>query len=61
MTKEEMIRDYNYSDSVSYKEVLDTYNSLIKEGKQGDAKRLIGGHGGKIAVILKYNYQIGKF
>ena len=61
MNKEEMIRDYNYSDSVSYKEVLDTYNSLIKEGKQGDAKRLIGEHGGKIAVILKYNYQIGKF
>ena len=56
MTKEEMIRDYNYSDSVSYKEVLDTYNSLIKEGKQGDAKRLIGE-----ATIVKHNYQIGKF
>lgn len=61
MTKEEMIRDFNYSDSVSYKEVLDTYNSLIKEGKQGDAKRLIGEHGGIIATIVKYNFQIGKF
>lgn len=61
MSKEEMIRDYNYSDRVSYKEVLDTYNALIADGKQSDAKRLIGEHGGIIATILKYNYQIGNF
>ena len=60
MTKEEMIRDYNYNENVCYKEVLDTYNALIGEGKQRDAKRLIGEHGGIIAVLLKYNYQIGK-
>ena len=61
MSKEEMIRDYNYNDRVSYKEVLDTYNSLLADGKQSDAKRLIGEHGGKIATIVKHNYQIGKF
>ena len=56
-----MIRDYNYNENVSYKEVLDTYNALIGEGKQSDAKRLIGEHGGIIAVLVKHNYQIGKF
>jgi len=56
-----MIRDYNYSDSISYNEVLETYNALIGEGKQSDAKRLIGEHGGIIATIVKYNYQIGNF
>lgn len=61
MSKEEMIRDYNYSDSVKYKEVLDTYNALIGEGKQSDAKRLIGEHGGIIAVLVKYNFQIGNY
>ena len=61
MSKEEMIRDYNYSDSISYNEVLETYNALIGEGKQSDAKRLIGEHGGIIATIVKYNYQIGNF
>ncbi|GEM_PF-2367713 len=61
MSKEEMIRDYNYNENVSYKEVLDTYNALIGEGKQSDAKRLIGEHGGIIATIVKHNYQIGKF
>lgn len=60
MTKEEIIRDYNYSDSVSYKEVLDIYNALIRDGKQSDAKRLIGEYGGIIQVIIKYNYQIRK-
>ena len=60
MTKEEMTRDYNYNENVCYKEVLDTYNALIGEGKQRDAKRLIGEHGGIIAVLLKYNYQIGR-
>lgn len=61
MSKEEMIRDYNYNENVSYKEVLDTYNDFIGEGKQNDAKRLIGEHGGIIAVLVKHNYQIGKF
>jgi hypothetical protein len=61
MSKEEIIRDYNYSDSVCYKEVLDTYNALIGEDKQSDAKRLIGEHGGIIAVLVKHNYQIGNF
>ena len=59
MTKEMLIRDYNYNDSVSYKEVLDAYNTLIGEGKQSEAKSLMGEHGGKIAVLLKYNYQMG--
>lgn len=61
MNKEEMIRDYNYNENVSYKEILDTYNSLIADGKQSDAKRLIGEHGGIIATIVKYNFQIGNF
>ena len=58
MNKEEMISDYNYNDRVSYKEVLDTYNSLLADDKQSDAKRLIGEHGGKIAVLFKYYYQM---
>lgn len=61
MTKEQMIRDFDYKDSVNYKEVLDTFNALIAEGKQADAKRLMGEHGGKIAVLMKYNYQVGNF
>lgn len=61
MNKEEMIRDYNYNENVSYKQVLDTYNALIGEGKLNDAKRLIGEHGGIIATVLKYNYQKGIF
>lgn len=52
MTKEQMIRDFDYKDSVNYKEVLDTFNALIAEGKQADAKRLMGEHGGKIAVLM---------
>lgn len=60
MTIEETLKYYNYSDSVNYKEVLDTYNSFLEDGKQSDAQKLIGEHGGIIAVILKYNYQIGK-
>ena len=59
MTNKEFEINYNYRCDVSYKEVLDRYNSFIKEGRQEDAKRLIGEHGGVMAVLAKYNYQIG--
>lgn len=57
MTREEIVRVWNYIDKVSYKEVLDRYNALIGEGKQNDAKRLIREHGGLLSVLFKYNYQ----
>lgn len=56
----DFIARYGYDANIDYREMINVYNDLVKQGKVDDAKSLMKKHGGILAVIGKLDYQKGR-
>lgn len=46
-----------YNRNTDYNQVATEYNTLTEDGNREQAKRLLDLHGGKLALVMKREYQ----
>lgn len=48
---------WGYNRNTDYNQVATEYNTLTEDGNREQAKRLLDLHGGKLALVMKREYQ----